>query len=162
LYNPQTLNKYVYAVDRPTSVVDPTGLDSCSLWDWNTWGGCANNVVNTVNNVVIRPAETFVNNNVVTPLVNNVVKPFVKSVIVPLVKSVIIPLAIDYIAANNYVGSGLDQTGNFLYNDIQSEAKIIHDLSNSPNRLVKGLVNCGIIVGIGAAVAVGFVYGGPP
>ena len=50
LTNPLTLNLYIYTVDRPTGFTDPNGLDACNGWDWNTWGGCVNNTVQTVNN----------------------------------------------------------------------------------------------------------------
>jgi len=161
LSNPQTLNTYVYAVDRPTSVVDPTGLDSCNLWNPFTYGGCVNNGIQAVNNVVVQPAENFVNNRIVKPIVNNVVKPFINNVVVPLLNNVVIPLIIDYIAANNYVNNGLSQAGQYLYNGAQATSKAIHDLSNSPDRLTKGLVDCGAIVGVAAALVAGFYYGGP-
>src|SRR2546427_4509786 len=108
LSNPQTLNMYVYAVDRPTSVVDPTGLDSCDPWNPFTYGGCFNNGIQAVNNLVVQPAENFVNNHLVKPIVNNVV--------VPLLNNVVVPLVLDYVAANNYINQQLYQAGNYLYN----------------------------------------------
>jgi len=138
-------------------VVDQTGLDSCSLLDWDTWGGCANNAVQTFNNVVVQPAANFVNNHVVKPIMNDVV--------VPLVKNVVIPLVVDYIAANNYVGQGLYQAGNYLYNGYLSFQRadnnfrqslyhsinqdwqgFAHDITHlhvtDVNKLFTGLVEC--------------------
>ena len=49
LSNPQSLNPYVYVLDRPTSLTDPTGLDDCG-WNPLSWGGCANNGIQAVSN----------------------------------------------------------------------------------------------------------------
>jgi hypothetical protein len=175
LTNPQTLNRYVYAVDRPTSVVDPTGLDSCSLWDWNTWGGCANSAAQTLNNVVAQPAENFVNNHVVKPIVNNVVKPFINNVVVPFVNNAVVPMLLDYVAANNYINQQLYHAGNYLYNGYQSFQRadnnfrqslyhsinqdfqtFEHDVSHlrltNPSQFLVGMLACGITVGFVATL----------
>jgi len=34
LSNPQSLNLYIYVIDRPTSLTDPTGLDWWNPWSW--------------------------------------------------------------------------------------------------------------------------------
>jgi len=34
LYNPQSLNLYIYVLDRPTSLKDPSGLDWWNPWSW--------------------------------------------------------------------------------------------------------------------------------
>jgi RHS repeat-associated protein len=121
--NPQTLNTYIYTVDRPTSVVDPTGLDSCNPWDWNTWGGCANNLVQTVNTVVVQPTANFVNNNIVKPIVNNV--------IVPLVKNVVIPYLKDYYNGLVATYNTLSNVGSQLWNGYQSFTKTINNAQDS-------------------------------
>ncbi len=54
LSNPQTLNSYIYVVDRPTSMVDPSGMDGCGLLDF----GCH---LNEVKNTVVGGATTLYN-----------------------------------------------------------------------------------------------------
>ncbi len=49
LSNPQSLNLYIYVVDRPTSLTDPTGLDACG-WNPLSWGGCVNNAGQAASN----------------------------------------------------------------------------------------------------------------
>src|SRR5438876_5916082 len=53
LSNPQSLNLYIYVLDRPTSLVDPSGLDGCG-WDV----GCH---VNSFTNTVVGGATTLYN-----------------------------------------------------------------------------------------------------
>ncbi len=54
LSNPQSLNLYSYVLDRPTSLVDPSGLDGCGFWDV----GCH---VNSFTNTVVGGATTLYN-----------------------------------------------------------------------------------------------------
>ncbi len=49
LPNPQSLNLYIYVLDAPTSLTDPSGLDSCG-WNPLSWGGCVNNATQAVSN----------------------------------------------------------------------------------------------------------------
>ena len=49
LSNPQSLNLYIYVLDRPTSLTDPSGLDACG-WNPLSWGGCAINAGQGVSN----------------------------------------------------------------------------------------------------------------
>jgi RHS repeat-associated protein len=51
LSNPQSLNLYIYVLDLPTGLTDPTGTDACN-WNPFTRGGCANNVYNAGASVV--------------------------------------------------------------------------------------------------------------
>jgi RHS repeat-associated protein len=166
LSNPQTLNSYVYAVDRPTSVVDPTGLDSCDLWNPFTYGGCVNNGIQAVNNLVVQPAENFVNKHIVQPLVINVVKPFINNVVVPFVKNVLIPLAIDYVAANNYVSQGLYQARNSLYSGVQwslnNDIQVYIGGLQSKNRNVRAFFECDVTASVLIGTAAAFYFGGAP
>jgi RHS repeat-associated protein len=166
LSNPQTLNRYVYAVDRPTSVVDPTGLDSCDPWNPFTYGGCVNNGIQAVNNVVVQPAENFVNKHVVQPIVNNFVKPFINNVVVPFVKNVLIPLAIDYVAANNNVSQGLYQAGKSLYNGVQwslnNDIQVYIGGLHSKDRNVRAFFECDVTASVLIGTAAAFYFGGAP
>jgi RHS repeat-associated protein len=49
LSNPQSLNLYIYVIDQPTSLTDPTGLDACG-WSPLSWGGCINNATQAASN----------------------------------------------------------------------------------------------------------------
>jgi hypothetical protein len=49
LSNPQSLNLYIYVMDQPTSLTDPTGLDACG-WNPLSWGGCVNNATQAASN----------------------------------------------------------------------------------------------------------------
>ncbi len=52
LSNPQSLNLYIYVLDRPTSLIDLSGLDECNVWNPFSYGGCAKNyVVNQVTTI---------------------------------------------------------------------------------------------------------------
>ncbi len=128
LSDPQSLNGYIYTIDRPTSLVDPTGQDSCNIWNPSTWEGCANNFVQTANNDVVQPAENYINTNivqptlnkVVTPLLNNVVIPIVNNVVVPIVNNIVIPYATAYYNGLVATYNALNYAGNQLWNGYQS------------------------------------------
>ncbi len=131
-----------------TGLVDPTRLDSCNPWDWNTWGGCANNLVQTANTVIVQPTANFVNNNIVQPVVNNIVKPIVNKVVVPLVNNVVIP----YIKASynalvqsySYISSAGNQAWNGYQGAIGFAARLsgstasMGDVTGQPSSLGAG------------------------
>jgi len=117
-------------------MVDPTGLDSCNLWNPFTYGGCINNGIQAVNNVVVQPTENFVNNNIVKPLVNNVVNPLVNNVVVPLVNSVVIPAVKDYYNGLVATYITLSNVGTQMWNGYQSFTKTVRDEQQSFYRSV--------------------------
>src|SRR5262249_50469302 len=49
LFNPQSLNLYVYVLNNPLRYTDPTGMDACG-WNPLSWGGCASNTGHAVVN----------------------------------------------------------------------------------------------------------------
>ena len=44
--NPQSWNRYAYALNNPTTLTDPLGLDSCAAWDPTCGGPCVPGVDN--------------------------------------------------------------------------------------------------------------------
>src|SRR5207249_1881313 len=171
LSNPQGLNPYVYASDGPTFRVDPSGLADCNAWNPFTWGGCANNAIQTVSNVIVQPTVNFVNNHVIKPIVNDVVKPFINNVVIPLVNNVVVPYLKDYY--NGLVASynTLSNVGSQMWNGYQSFTKTVHDEQQSfyrsvnqdlqgfahdithlhisnMNQFFTGLAYCGALIGL--------------
>ena len=136
LFNPQGFNHYSYASNGPTFRSDPSGLADCSVSNPFTWGGCLNNASQAVNNVIIKPAENFINNKVVKPIVNNVVKPLVNNVVVPFVNNVVIPyVKADYDALVASYNT-LSNVGSQLWNGYQSFTKTVRDEQQSFYRSV--------------------------
>jgi len=153
LSDPQSLNGYIYTIDRPTSLVDPTGQDSCNIWNPSTWEGCANNFVQTANNDVVQPAENYIKTNIVQPALNevtiplltNVVIPIVNTVVVPIVNNVIIPYAKTYynglVATYNALNYGGNQLWNGYKSFLQADNNFRQWMSHSIDQDLQGFVH---------------------
>jgi hypothetical protein len=165
LSNPQSLNGYIYVVDRPTSLVDPNGRDPCTWWNPFTYGGCINNGIQAANNYVVQPVANFVDSNVVQPIVNNVVVPLVKNVVIPYAMAEYNGLVATYNTLT-YVGkqawNGYQTINQDFYNMRQSFDESVnqdwqafsHDVTHlhitNPHQFLIGMMAC---VGTGAFIA---------
>jgi RHS repeat-associated protein len=103
LSNPQSLNLYIYVLDRPTSLGDPSGLDGCSLWDL----GCH---VNSFSNTVVGGATTLWNgavgagNTVVSTVSNALNDPNTRTIIISAIIITAVVVATGGLAAPVVVG----------------------------------------------------------
>jgi RHS repeat-associated protein len=103
LSNPQSLNLYIYVLDRPTSLVDPSGLDGCGFWDV----GCH---VSSFSNTVTGGASTLwsgavsAGNTAVTTVANAWNDPNTRTIIISAVIIIAVVVATGGLAAPIVVG----------------------------------------------------------
>ena len=147
-------------------MIDPTGLDSCSLWNPSSWRGCFNNTVQTVNNDVVQPTENYVNTHVVQPVLNKVVNPILNKVIIPIVNEAK-QLPGQIVSLGNSASNTLRNVGVTMWNRIVNEGKTanqglstVYDTISKAhitdvNKFTVGALKCAAVVGlvVGAFVA---------
>jgi RHS repeat-associated protein len=167
LSNPQSLNPYIYVDDSPTSHVDPSGLDTCNAWNPFTYGGCINNEIQTINNVVVQPAESFVNKNIVQPIVKKIITPIVDKVVVPIVRDIIVPLVKQTISIAQNAYNTLTNVGSTLWQGAQNVGQQVYQglkgaadyIASHPNKVIACAEFAAILIAlaIGGYEAFGFL-----
>jgi RHS repeat-associated protein len=164
LSNPQSFNAFIYVVNNPIVLTDPSGMDGCSLWDTQSWLGCLNNTGQALNTNVIQPAIAYFDTHVVKPILDNRV---VKDIIIPVVKDVVVPYVTkkynDLVTTTNTLANVGDDAWNrytstyqAANNGIKSFVSTVAKMHVTDNhKFGWGLVNCGGLIAIGAMVAFG-------